>query len=366
MGSGAEDLDWQDNEMIVPSSLVPVTQVGNLAMIADRSCPDEPTSSLIKLHNSGDLTPKTRTTPANNLAAWNVSFIRFPVRLYTMLHDVEQDGYAEVISWQDQGRSFAIHRAYQFEKIILPRYFPGVKRRSFMRNINLYGFRRVKDHATGDHGYYHESFIRHQPQLLSEMSRRKASTKANEKWGEVDVAECSNLGVGEQSDESESLQLPLHSASSSGFCPRVSGSEASWDNSATQDEGSRVTSPTWSTRVDINSKPIGSLDMATSSARLNVWSTFTDINLDASFRGGGHAEIEKLDGTGKGAFAHHRCGQGGNYAICDGELMECSTETDDLSELAEISELDNRDFDRLLFSLDSSDTERQRKNGIFG
>jgi HSF-type DNA-binding len=365
MGSSAEDLDWQDNEMIVPSSLVPVTQVGALAMIADQSCPDEPTSSLITSDDSRDL---KRLTPANNLAAWNVSFIRFPVRLYTMLHDVEQDGYAEVISWQADGRSFAIHRAYQFEKIILPRYFPGVKRRSFMRNINLYGFRRVKDHATGDHGYYHESFIRHQPQLLNEMNRRKAPTKANEKCGQNVTADCSNLGVGacEQSDESESLQLPLHIASSSGFCPRVSGSEASWDNSATQDEGSRVTSPTWSTRVDINSKPIGSLDMVTSSARLNVWSTFTDINLDASFRGGGHAEIEKLDGTGKGAFAHHRCGQGGNYSARDGELMECSTETDDLSELAEISELDNRDFDRLLFSLDSSDTERQRKNGIFG
>lgn len=46
----------------------------------------------------------------------------FPIRLHQVLDKVEQqDGLADIISWQPHGRCFVIHQPKQFVQYVMPR-----------------------------------------------------------------------------------------------------------------------------------------------------------------------------------------------------------------------------------------------------
>lgn len=68
----------------------------------------------------------------------------FPVVLHRMLGEMENEGSEHIISWNDDGLSFAIHKPKEFADTILTRYFRNQTRyKSFQRQLNLYRFRRV-------------------------------------------------------------------------------------------------------------------------------------------------------------------------------------------------------------------------------
>jgi hypothetical protein len=46
----------------------------------------------------------------------------FPSKLYSMLQLTDNEGQADIISWQPHGRAFLVHKVKEFEEIILPRY----------------------------------------------------------------------------------------------------------------------------------------------------------------------------------------------------------------------------------------------------
>ena len=46
----------------------------------------------------------------------------FPVKLHAVLSQVEEDGFAHIISWQPHGRCFVIHKPKEFVEHIMPRY----------------------------------------------------------------------------------------------------------------------------------------------------------------------------------------------------------------------------------------------------
>mmetsp|Transcript_9551 Transcript_9551/g.28500 ORF Transcript_9551/g.28500 Transcript_9551/m.28500 type:complete len:258 (-) Transcript_9551:144-917(-) len=100
----------------------------------------------------------------------------FPLRLYDMLESAEELGYANVISWMPDGKSFKIHvdgtRDLGDEKAIvqaLQRTFNITRYRSFLRQLQLYGFDRTyKGPNRGE--CRHELFVRGQRDLLLRKS----------------------------------------------------------------------------------------------------------------------------------------------------------------------------------------------------
>mmetsp|Transcript_1004 Transcript_1004/g.1947 ORF Transcript_1004/g.1947 Transcript_1004/m.1947 type:complete len:444 (+) Transcript_1004:244-1575(+) len=98
--------------------------------------------------------------------------ISFPIKLHTILDQVEADGLGHIISWQPHGRCFVIHKPKEFADHIMPGYFRQTKLTSFQRQLNLYGFNRI---TRGDDsgGYYHELFLRGKPFLCHRMVRTK-------------------------------------------------------------------------------------------------------------------------------------------------------------------------------------------------
>ena len=79
------------------------------------------------------------------------------------------------IAWLPDGSGFKINDRKLFAKHTLPKYFDTLKYKSFIRQINIYGFvRKTKDVAKNDAhygAYVHPCFVRGQPDLCWQMTR---------------------------------------------------------------------------------------------------------------------------------------------------------------------------------------------------
>jgi hypothetical protein len=98
--------------------------------------------------------------------------VSFPIKLHSVLDQVEADGLTHVVSWQAHGRAFVVHKPKEFVETVLPHYFRQTKLTSFQRQLNLYGFFRLTRGADAG-GYYHELFLRGKPYLCKKMIRVK-------------------------------------------------------------------------------------------------------------------------------------------------------------------------------------------------
>ena len=66
--------------------------------------------------------------------------ILFPWTLHNLLEDAEKEGFDSTISWRPSGMAFKVHNREDFMKQVLPRYFRQTKFKSFVRQLNLWGF----------------------------------------------------------------------------------------------------------------------------------------------------------------------------------------------------------------------------------
>ncbi|KAM7283949.1 heat shock factor protein isoform X1 [Ixodes scapularis] len=100
----------------------------------------------------------------------------FLVKLWKL---VEDENCNDLISWNENGQSFIIHNQTQFAKELLPLYFKHSNMASFIRQLNMYGFRKV---ANIDQGalksdresieFFHNFFIRGQECMLEFIKRK--------------------------------------------------------------------------------------------------------------------------------------------------------------------------------------------------
>jgi heat shock transcription factor 1 len=76
-----------------------------------------------------------------------------------------------IVSWSDCGNSFIIHSLPDFSEIILPKYFKHSNFPSFIRQLNMYDFHKIRSH---DHGwmYSHPFFIQNRSDLLKKITRK--------------------------------------------------------------------------------------------------------------------------------------------------------------------------------------------------
>jgi len=95
---------------------------------------------------------------------------QFPRRLYKMLQSESGNSSADMISWSDSGRAFRIADVSIFSSLVLPMYFRTSKFSSFQRNLNLYGFSKVRRGPDTDM-YAHPAFLRGRPELLSQLKK---------------------------------------------------------------------------------------------------------------------------------------------------------------------------------------------------
>ncbi|KAL0085245.1 HSF-type DNA-binding-domain-containing protein [Phycomyces blakesleeanus] len=85
----------------------------------------------------------------------------------------------DFISWSDNGQAICVPNAATFAKSVLPRYFKHSNWPSFVRQLNLYGFRKVyhvgispevTQHAVWQ--FKHEYFQQNASELLQNIRRR--------------------------------------------------------------------------------------------------------------------------------------------------------------------------------------------------
>jgi heat shock transcription factor 1 len=92
---------------------------------------------------------------------------------------VEDPRYNNLISWALDGKSFIIHNQTRFSKDLLPLYFKHNNMASFIRQLNMYGFRKstsIENSGlkadTDKMEFYHQYFLKGQESKLEFIKRK--------------------------------------------------------------------------------------------------------------------------------------------------------------------------------------------------
>jgi hypothetical protein len=100
--------------------------------------------------------------------------LSFPRKLHAMLEAASKNNLEDVASWQPGGKSFKIIQPDRFSTEMMQAYFNQSKYRSFQRQLNIYGFRKVQ-HGPNKGAYTHKYFIRFSPELCDRVVRRPSN-----------------------------------------------------------------------------------------------------------------------------------------------------------------------------------------------
>uniref|UniRef100_A0A8D0HRR4 Heat shock transcription factor 1 n=1 Tax=Sphenodon punctatus TaxID=8508 RepID=A0A8D0HRR4_SPHPU len=107
----------------------------------------------------------------------------FLTKLWTLVEDPDTD---PLICWSPSGNSFHVFDQGQFAKEVLPKYFKHNNMASFVRQLNMYGFRKVVHIEQGglvkpekdDTEFQHPYFVRGQEHLLENIKRKVTSVSS--------------------------------------------------------------------------------------------------------------------------------------------------------------------------------------------
>ncbi|KAJ9060688.1 kinase-regulated stress-responsive transcription factor skn7 [Entomophthora muscae] len=111
-------------------------------------------------------------SPINPVASGPTDFIQ---KLFRMINDPHS---STLTQWSEAGDTFIIFDPHDFAKLLLPRHFKHNNFQSFIRQLNKYGFSKVK-RANDDKlwEFKHDHFSRNGVDLLKEIKRKAASTR---------------------------------------------------------------------------------------------------------------------------------------------------------------------------------------------
>lgn len=110
-----------------------------------------------------------------------------PAFLLKLWKIVEDDHFDHLISWSKNGRAFKVHDQIEFAKEILPRFYKHNNFSSFVRQVNMYGFRKIVDPSSGslkldrdEWEFSHPYFQQSKPDQLH-LIKRKVHVKEDTK-----------------------------------------------------------------------------------------------------------------------------------------------------------------------------------------
>nr|XP_057939177.1 heat shock factor protein 2 [Doryrhamphus excisus] len=109
----------------------------------------------------------------------------FLTKLWTLVEDADTN---ELICWSQEGNSFLVLDEQRFAKEILPKFFKHNNMASFIRQLNMYGFRKVmhpeqgivKQERDGPVEFQHAFFQQGQDDLLENIKRKVSNTRPEE------------------------------------------------------------------------------------------------------------------------------------------------------------------------------------------
>nr|XP_020031324.1 heat shock factor protein 4 isoform X2 [Castor canadensis] len=114
-------------------------------------------------------------------------------KLWALVGDPATD---HLIRWSPSGTSFLVSDQSRFAKEVLPQYFKHSNMASFVRQLNMYGFRKVVSIEQGgllrperDHvEFQHPSFVRGREQLLERVRRKVPALRGDDsRWRPEDL-----------------------------------------------------------------------------------------------------------------------------------------------------------------------------------
>ncbi|KAL7634099.1 UNVERIFIED_CONTAM: hypothetical protein RMT77_015427 [Armadillidium vulgare] len=102
-------------------------------------------------------------------------------KLWKLVNDPLTD---DLIRWSPKGKSFIITDQTRFTQDLVPKYFKHNNMQSFIRQLNLYGFRKLSSVESGslspDKGeieFFHPNFIRGEKELIDQIKRKSQNTR---------------------------------------------------------------------------------------------------------------------------------------------------------------------------------------------
>ncbi|RPD66501.1 hypothetical protein L226DRAFT_500934 [Lentinus tigrinus ALCF2SS1-7] len=123
--------------------------------------------------------PSALVTPQSTTKTHQHNIPRFLLKLYEILNDPANEN---LIKWSDAGDSFYIYNQERFAREVLGKWFKHQNFSSFVRQLNLYGFRKISalqqgllrmDNETEHIQFAHPYFHRGQPDLLALIQRKR-------------------------------------------------------------------------------------------------------------------------------------------------------------------------------------------------
>lgn len=114
-------------------------------------------------------------------------------KLWALVGDPSTD---HLIRWSPSGTSFLVNDQSRFAKEVLPQYFKHSNMASFVRQLNMYGFRKVLSIEQGGLlrperdrvEFQHPSFVRGREQLLERVRRKAPALRGEDgRWRPEDL-----------------------------------------------------------------------------------------------------------------------------------------------------------------------------------
>jgi hypothetical protein len=102
---------------------------------------------------------------------------------------LEEEKFPECISWSVDGTSFTVSNPQELEQRVLPSYYKSSKFSSFQRQLNYFGFKKVKKRG---YMYTHEQFMKGNKDKLIEIKRKPNTGNLKKRKVKVSTASGKN------------------------------------------------------------------------------------------------------------------------------------------------------------------------------
>mmetsp|Transcript_10783 Transcript_10783/g.21083 ORF Transcript_10783/g.21083 Transcript_10783/m.21083 type:complete len:231 (-) Transcript_10783:2925-3617(-) len=110
----------------------------------------------------------------------------FLQKTYDILCD---DSLISVVGWLEDGKSFVVRNVKEFCEKVLPMYFKHGNFTSFVRQLNMYDFHKIREE---DNVFQHPQFQKDKPHLLKDIVRKTSDSSVTSRTF-LSRADCSIL-----------------------------------------------------------------------------------------------------------------------------------------------------------------------------